>query len=271
VESVRRRPEQPLPWDISDFAQDVVDLIEGACSPPVAIVGLSFGGGIVQQVAIDRPDLLACAIPMGTGAVSRGWTWDYQMAEIEWRRAGNRLEGMMAVTHYAAMHHRARVLGDPVLWPKLRDESFEYYQTDTAEESLIAQWLPCVLFDQREQLPGVQVPMHVIAFDQDVQAVPQDDEDLAALVPTRRVSPVRGDGSLLDLRPHPGHPESLHQGARPAVPLTTHPGTGGVIGSLRENPSRPTFPNHRDIDPLPDAMTSASTRARARLLPTRCP
>ena len=149
----------------------------------MALVGLSFGGGIVQQVALDYPELVSVAIPMGTGAVSVGWTWDYQMAEIEWRRAGGRLDGMMAVTHYAAMYYPARVLGDRELWPKLRDELLEYYETDTAEDSLIAQWLPCVLFDQREQLPTCQVPMHVIAFDQDVQAVPQDGEEVAALVP----------------------------------------------------------------------------------------
>ena len=171
----------PLPWTIEDFARDTADLIRAVCDGPVALVGLSFGGGIVQQVALDYPELVSVAIPMGTGAVSVGWTWDYQMAEIEWRRAGGRLDGMMAVTHYAAMYYPARVLGDRELWPKLRDELLEYYETDTAEDSLIAQWLPCVLFDQREQLPTCQVPMHVIAFDQDVQAVPQDGEEVAAL------------------------------------------------------------------------------------------
>jgi pimeloyl-ACP methyl ester carboxylesterase len=175
--------DHPSPWTIEDFARDTADLIREVCSGPVALVGLSFGGGIVQQVAIDYPELLACAIPMGTGAVSKGWTWDYQMAEIEWRRAGNRLDGMMAVIHYAAMYYPARVLGDRELWPKLRDELLEYYETDTAEDSLIAQWEPCVLFDQRESLTSCTVPMHVIAFDQDVQAVPQDGEEVAALAP----------------------------------------------------------------------------------------
>jgi pimeloyl-ACP methyl ester carboxylesterase len=40
-----------------------------------------------------------------------------------------------------------------------------------------------VLFDQREQLKTCTVPMHVVAFDQDVQAVPQDGEEVAALTP----------------------------------------------------------------------------------------
>ena len=57
------------------------------------------------------------------------------------------------------------------------------YETDTAEDPLIAQWERCVRFDQTEQLPDCHVPMHVIAFDQDVQAVPQDGEEVAEFVP----------------------------------------------------------------------------------------
>jgi pimeloyl-ACP methyl ester carboxylesterase len=180
--------DAPQPWPIEDFATDTADLIRAVCDAPVALVGLSFGAGIVQQVAIDHPELIRVAIPMGTGAKSVGWTWDYQMAEIEWRRGGHgfvgdRSSAMMAVIHYAAMYYPARVLGDRELWPKLRDELLAYYETDTAEDSLIAQWEPCVLFDQTDRLPECRVPMHVIAFDQDVQAVPQDGEEVAELVP----------------------------------------------------------------------------------------
>ena len=192
--------DDPFPWTIEDFARDTADLIREVCEPPVALIGLSFGGGIVQQVALDAPELLRCVIAMGTGARSVGWTWDYQMAEIEWRRAGHgftgdRASAMMAVTHYAAMYYPARVLGDRELWPKLRDELLEYYLTDTAEDSLIPQWEPCVLFDQTERLPECRVPMHVIAFEEDVQAVPQDGEEVADLVP----------GAELHLFPGMGH------------------------------------------------------------------
>jgi pimeloyl-ACP methyl ester carboxylesterase len=186
--------EAALPWPIEDFARDTAELIAAVCDPPVALVGLSFGAGVVQQVALDYPGLLSCAIAMGTGARSVGWTWDYQMAEIEWRRAGGRLDGMMAVTHYAAMYYPARVLGDRELWPRLRDELLEYYETDTAEESLIAQWEPCVRFDQTDRLPECRVPLHVVAFDQDVQAVPQDGEEVAALCPSAEYHLFEGMG-----------------------------------------------------------------------------
>ena len=189
----------PLPWTLEDFARDTAELITAVCDPPVALVGLSFGAGIVQQVALDFPDLLRCAVAMGTGARSVGWTWDYQMAEIEWRRAGHSFGGdpsaaMMAVCHYAAMYYPARVLGDHELWPKLRAELLKYYETDTNEESLIAQWEPCVTFDQSDRLPACTVPMHVIAFDQDVQAVPQDNEEVAALCPAAELHLFEGMG-----------------------------------------------------------------------------
>lgn len=186
--------DEPMPWRIEDFAADTADLIRAVCDPPVALVGLSFGGGIVQQVALEAPELLRCVITMGTGARSVGWTWDYQMAEIEWRRAGGRLDGMMAVTHYAAMYYPARVLGDRELWPRLRDELLAYYETDTAEDSLIAQWEPCVLFDQTTRLPECRVPMHVLVFEEDVQAVPQDGEEVAALVPGAELHRFEGMG-----------------------------------------------------------------------------
>ena len=176
----------PMPWTMADFARDTADLIRAVCDPPVALVGLSLGGAIVQQVAIDYPELVRCAIPMGTGAWSTEWGWDYQMAEVEFHRAGGRLEGMMALTHYAAMAYPARVLGDRELWPKLREELLPLFMKSHAtpeEDTVISQWEPCALYDQREQLKQCRVPMHVIAFEEDVQAPPQDGKEVAELAP----------------------------------------------------------------------------------------
>ena len=90
----------------------------------------------------------------------------------------------MAAMHYAAMYYPAKVLGDRELWPKLRDDLIAYYESGGEEDTLIAQWLPCVTFDQTGTLPGCRVPTHVIAFEQDVQAVPQDNMEVAHLPAT---------------------------------------------------------------------------------------
>jgi pimeloyl-ACP methyl ester carboxylesterase len=175
--------DRPLPWPIESFARDTIELIRGTCEPPVSLVGLSMGALIAQQVAIDAPDLVGSAVVMGTGANSTGWCWDYQEAEIEFRRAGGRLDAMMGVTHYAAMLYPARVLGDPVLWPRIRAEFEAWMDSGENETSLIPQWDMCLRFDQTAQLPTCPVPIHVIAGEQDVQAPPQDAKVVADLAP----------------------------------------------------------------------------------------
>ena len=174
---------QAPPWPLETFAADAAELIEAVCEPPVALVGSSLGSAIVQQIVIERPDLVRCAVVMGTGAWSTCWGWDYQEAEIEFRRAGGRLDGMMGVTHYAAMCYPAQALGDRELWPRLRELLSAWMDSGENERSLIPQWDASLRFDQREQLPGVRVPVHVIAFAEDVQAPPQDGKELADLIP----------------------------------------------------------------------------------------
>ena len=184
----------PMPWPIEDFARDAAELIAGVCRPPVALLGSSFGSAIAQQLCIDCPELVRVAVVMGTGAWSTGWGWDFQEAEIEFRRAGGRLDGMMAVTHYAAMLYPARVLGDRELWPKIRAGLVSWVGSGDNEESLIPQWDASLRFDQRAKLPGCKVPMHVIAFSEDVQAPPQDGRELADLVPGARFHLFEGMG-----------------------------------------------------------------------------
>jgi pimeloyl-ACP methyl ester carboxylesterase len=123
-----------------------------------------------------------------------GWCWDYQEAEIEFRRAGGRLDGMMGVTHYAAMLYPARVLGDPELWPRIREEFTDWMDSGENEASLIPQWEMCLRFDQTDQLPTCQVPIHVIAGAEDVQAPPQDAKVVADLAPNGTYRLIDGMG-----------------------------------------------------------------------------
>lgn len=186
--------DAPLPWTFEDFARDTAQLIEAVCRPPVAVVGLSMGALIVQQLALDRPDLVRCAIAMGTGANSAGWCWDYQKAEMDFRMAGGRLDGMMGVVHYAAMLYPARVLGDDELWPRIRDDLLVWMESGENEDSLIPQWHPCLNFDQTERLPQCSVPLHVVAFSEDIESPPEDGRLVADLAPNAEFHLFEGMG-----------------------------------------------------------------------------
>jgi pimeloyl-ACP methyl ester carboxylesterase len=184
----------PQPWTIDRFSDDLAELVAGTCSGPAIFVGTSLGSAIIQQLAIDHPELVRAAILMGTGAWSTGWGWDYQDAEIEFRRRGGRLDGMMGVTHYAAMLYPARALGNRELWPKLRALLLEWMDSGENEESLAPQWEASLRFDQREALRSVRTPVHVISFSEDVQAPPQDGKEVAELIPSATYHLLEGMG-----------------------------------------------------------------------------
>ncbi len=159
------------PWSILDMARDCAELIDAVCAPPVVLAGLSMGSLIVQEVAINWPHLVRVAIPMGTFAVSEGFSLEWMTAEIRYRRMHGDLPPDFAMTHYAAFMHTPEVLDSPELWSSLRAvTSAAYEHRDGA--MLDAQWQACCDFDTRDRLPECPVPIHVIGFGLDMQAPP---------------------------------------------------------------------------------------------------
>jgi pimeloyl-ACP methyl ester carboxylesterase len=174
----------PPPWEIADMARDAAALIEAVCDPPVAVVGQSMGAMIVLELALARPDLLRCVVASGAAARgNEGWLGDYMQAEVELRRQGGRLDGMFALTHYAAELYPARALGDPKLWETIKAWLIERDFVADNEQSLIPQWQACINFDVVERLPQIEVPLHVFAYSEDVQAPPRYGQQVADLVP----------------------------------------------------------------------------------------
>lgn len=184
----------PAPWSIADFARDCAELIEAVCEPPVVLTGLSMGALITQQVAIDYPELVRLAMPMGTAAYIDGFTRDWMQAEIDLRKDGIALPSYFLAPHYAAYALPAQALGDPETWEPLKAAYSERF-ANRQPQDLIDQWEACLAFDCREGLRTCPVPIHAIAFSEDVQTPP-------AMV--RRVAALARDGHYHEL-PGLGH------------------------------------------------------------------
>ncbi|MFO1061787.1 MAG: alpha/beta hydrolase [Dongiaceae bacterium] len=192
---------QEPPWTIADMARDCAGLIRAVCRPPVIVVGLSMGGLITQQLAIDFPELVRLAIPMGTGAnFRRGWSRDFMVADVEFRRAGGRLSPDLAAVFYAALSYPAEVLGDPDHWERIRaGMTPRDHRRNSAH--LEAQWQACIDFDCDEGLKTCQVPMHVVAFGEDMQTPPAVCRQVAELAPKGHYHLLPGLGHV-SLRDH---------------------------------------------------------------------
>jgi pimeloyl-ACP methyl ester carboxylesterase len=174
------RSQSPPPWSIADHAEDVAALIEALCAPPVSLVGLSMGSLIAVQLAHDRPELVRRAIVMGTCVKKTGFIREWEEAEIALRRAGITLPPAFAETHYAMQYFPAEVLGDDVLWERIKPQVAADF-SDRDGEMLAAQWQACLDYDSSELLPRIAVPIHAVAFSQDVQTPPQRVREVAVL------------------------------------------------------------------------------------------
>ena len=161
----------PPPWPIETHARDCTALIEAVCTPPVYLVGLSMGSLIAQEVCFQRPDLVRAAVVMGTCVRKTGFIREWEEAEIAFRHDGGRLSPEFALAHYALLLYPAEVLGDDELWSRLRP----IVAADFAERDgrlLAAQWEACLEYDSLDRLPACEVPLHVVAFSEDVQTPP---------------------------------------------------------------------------------------------------
>jgi 3-oxoadipate enol-lactonase len=183
------------PWTIADYAADCAELVKAKCKPPVIMIGLSMGSLITLQFAIDYPELVRLAIPMGTAAKATGFSRDWMIAEVKFRRAGGQLPPDFAVTHYAAFSYPSEVLGNDELWTKIRDRvGVNYGHRDG--ELLVAQWQACIDFDVVDQLPTCHVPIEVIGFGEDCQCPAPMGRRVAALAPNANFQLLPGLGHV---------------------------------------------------------------------------
>ena len=190
------------PWLIVDYAADCAALIRAVCTPPVVVVGLSMGSKIVLQLALDYPDLVRAGIAMGVSGRPAGFLKEWLEAEVEFRRQGGKLTPDFAICHYAAFMFPSEVLGDEALWAEIKPYVARSYG-EREGEFLAAQWQACIDYDITGRLPDCTVPVHVVAFSEDMQTPQQHGRRVAELMPKGRFHLLKGLGhcSLAGHRP----------------------------------------------------------------------
>lgn len=183
----------PGPWPISVHARDCIQLIEQQCTPPVFLVGLSMGSCIAQEISLVRLDLVRAALLTGACARKSGFIEEWERAEIESRRYGMEMPADFARIHYALLMYPAEVSGDDDMWARLRPIVARDYGHRNPLE-LADQWQACLEYDSLDRLPDCQVPLHVVAFSEDVQTPPQGGRLLADAAPCGHFHLLEGLG-----------------------------------------------------------------------------
>jgi 3-oxoadipate enol-lactonase len=178
------------PWTIADLAADVRDLVEEVDLGSADVVGLSLGGMVAQQLALDHPESVRSLVLVAT-------TGGFDEAARETIRGRGRRaleDGMDAVVDETierwfgqrardrepALGVRRRLLAnDPRAWA--------------------ASWDAMAAFDVRERLGELAVPVLVIGGEEDESTPPPVCIELVEAIPDASLRIVRGAGHLAAL------------------------------------------------------------------------
>jgi 3-oxoadipate enol-lactonase len=159
------KSDKPMgPYSVPMFASDTAGLLKALGLESAHFVGISLGGGVAFQLAIDAPALVKTLVIVNSGP-SMGGTPDERKKEFDSRVAIVKQMGMSAMGQALA----------PRLFPKsehasLRD-TFVARWAENDPRAYIDALLSMADWDVTNQLGSIRCPTLVIAADQDYTPV----------------------------------------------------------------------------------------------------
>ena len=190
------------PYSVKQFAQDAGHLIEHLKLAPVHVVGLSMGGMIAFQLAVDRPDLLRSLVIVNSGPAMILRTWKEKLG-IAQRKVIVRWMGMRKMGEVLA----TRLLPKPG-FEALRATFVERWARNDPRAYLAA-LNALVGWSVQDALPRITLPTLVVGADKDYTTV-EFKQAYTALIPTARLAVIDDSYHMMPVeRPEAFHAELL--------------------------------------------------------------
>ena len=159
-----RSSRPPGPYSVAEFAQDAVALLRHLNAAPAHVVGLSMGGMIAFQMAVDSPESVRSLVIANSGPAMILQKAS-QRAMVKLRFAVVRLLGMRAL---------ARMIAKPV-FPKREQQQLRQTVMNRLAENDPRAYLDALRaidgWSVAEHISKIRCPVLVIASDQDYTPV----------------------------------------------------------------------------------------------------
>jgi pimeloyl-ACP methyl ester carboxylesterase len=198
-----RSSDVPAPFGLPEYAHCLAALIEAIALGPAHVVGLSWGGTVVQELYRHHPDLVATLILVDTYA---GWKGSLPEEEV---RA--RVEGVHQMLAAPAEEFDPTYPGlfaaDP---PPEFVPLLEHMAAGVRRESLRTEVLVMAAADQRDLLPRIAVPTLLIWGEQDVRSPLSVARTFEQAIPGARLVVIPDCGHVSNLE----QPELFNEAVR---------------------------------------------------------
>jgi 3-oxoadipate enol-lactonase len=192
-----KSPKPSGPYSIAHMTDDVIGLLDELKIETAHVVGLSMGGAIAQQLAINQPKRVRSLVLVNT------------FARVRPAGAGGlqRFFKRMWALQFGTM----RDLGEPVitnLFPKpehaeVRRIGIErFLENNTSKQVYMSLLRSTVLFDSRRQLNRITAPTLVVAGDRDHTVPMLCKQELARSIPNARLIVIPDSGHATPIDQH---------------------------------------------------------------------
>jgi pimeloyl-ACP methyl ester carboxylesterase len=189
--------EATSPYGIAEMAQDALAIVDDVGVGRFHVLGVSMGGAIAQQVALQAPDRVASLVLASTW----GRTDAFLRAVLEgWRWMIARLTPEQFLAAQAPWIFSARFLASPppeylTLQAGMRERGWP-----RSVAAFERQVLACLAHDALGVLPLLQTPTLVLAGEEDILTPPRYGRALAAMLGRAELGMLTGVGhaSLLE-------------------------------------------------------------------------
>ena len=174
-------------WSIRRVADEMADLLEELKTGPAHVVGLSMGGTIAQQFALDHPHLTRRLVLVSTFSVLRpeslgGWFYFLQR---------------FLVINSLGLPAQAKVVARRI-FPRADQEAMREILVETISRADPRAYRRAMtslgLFNSVKRLAQIQAPTLVVTGDQDTTVPPSRQSLLAAGIPGARQVIIPGGG-----------------------------------------------------------------------------
>ena len=191
------RSGQPAgPDSTAQMADDCARVVQAAADEPVAVVGISMGGAIAQELALRHPELVRSLVLVSTWARCDGY-----LAEVfDHLRTAHGVLGPVKFAQLLQLRIWSSAYVSDHL-DELRDARQVAAEAPVPHHAFAAQSAACMSHDTLGRLGAIAVPTLVTVGREDCFTVPACSEEIHAAVP----------GSLLEVFPggHTHHWEQL--------------------------------------------------------------
>jgi pimeloyl-ACP methyl ester carboxylesterase len=183
----------PPPYSVGQMVADAAGLIEHLGLAGVRVAGLSLGAMITQELALARPDLVRCAVMMGTFGRQDAFRKAVIQSWIELDNSGVKLPRL-----YESVTAAFQLFAPATLCDDARVSQF--FELSLAMPSWegpgrLGQHQADLAYDDRLQaLSGVTVPCMVVAFGHDMLTPPPLCREVADAIPGCRYVEIPGTG-----------------------------------------------------------------------------